>query len=201
MADTKLRVKNEEFKAGGKARLGGCLATREGSTPTLSPILRYEQLIKSRRSVLTHRESIVREGLRKKFPATPLPKGKPFFTMPKSTPREYQMFMDNFRTTHINFWNKTHPLYPSMPELPAVLGKIIRFGTGHHKPKDPEKRAGDSSTPSYGEEIDRLRGNRVVEQLKKRQKTLQAFFSQPQAQGGGGRRGTRVRRSSLGLRS
>ena len=56
-------------------------------------------------------------------------------------PLEHEVFMENFRTAHLNFGKQCHPVYPDLPEVPPVIQKNLRCNWGHHKPKDPEKRA------------------------------------------------------------
>ena len=44
--------------------------------------------------------------------------------MPATRPLERQVFMENFRTAPLNFWKQCHPVYPNLPEVPAVIKKF-----------------------------------------------------------------------------
>ena len=97
-------------------------------------------------------------------------------------PLEHQVFMENFRTAHLNFWKQCHPVYPGLPEVPAVIKKILRCNWGHHKPKDPEKRAGGGGSKlcPTAPKIERLRFNKEHkkdQEVAKRRRTLTGLFS------------------------
>ena len=69
--------------------------------------------------------------------------------MPATRPLERQVFVENLRTAHLNFWKQCHPVCPDLPEVLAVIKKILRCNWIHPKPKDPEKRAGGFKTVQH----------------------------------------------------
>ena len=92
---------------------------------------------------------------------------------------ERQVFMENFRTARLNFSKKCHPVYLDLPEVPAVIKKILRCNWDHHKPKDPEKRGG-SKLCTTAPEIDRLwfnKEHKKDQEAAKRRHTLTGLFS------------------------
>ena len=66
------------------------------------------------------------------------------FKMLATQPLERQVFMENFRTAHLNFWKQCHPVYPDLPEVPAVIKKIPCCNWVTTNPRIQKKRVGGS---------------------------------------------------------
>ena len=127
----------------------------------------------------TAREKAFMHQARAYFPVSVQPDK---LKMLATRPLERQVFMESFRTAQLNFWKQCHPLYLDLLEVPAVIKKILRRNWGHHKPKDPEKRAGGGSKLcTTAPEIEHLRFNKERRRLQKDDAHLQVFFQLHQA--------------------
>ena len=149
-----------------------------GGTVSASLVLRYQAAVKYRLPAMHRRGEALTDQAKAHWPVCKPPDPLPL-TLPGCRPPERKVYIENFSSHHLDFWRKVHPQHPTWPDLPPILGKILRFGKGHHRAPDMEKRAGGSVAPTTQPEIECLRANRLLrldEQERKKQRTLASFF-------------------------
>ena len=152
-----INIKAEAQKSACSKDYGVVPSKREGAQHYLATI---------KRSLLDlhKRERVFLDQLTKHFAQSEPPK----FPLCKCGPRQQEVYQQQFRTAHVNFWNQ-NPDYPPLPaRAPTVLEQILKVGKGKHIPKDTEDK----------EETERLQQNKAREKRKETEKVASQSATQ-----------------------
>ena len=106
------------------------------------------------------------------------------FRVRKCGPHQQEVYQQEFRTAHLNFWKEEKPSYPPfLPRAPLVVKQILKVGKGKHIPKDME--GGGFPQACGEEETQNLRQTKAWKKWKEA-KRVETFRDLGGLGGGGG---------------
>ena len=136
--------------------------------PEAPEISKYLDAIRRRLKELHKREEVFLAQAEAHFPHS----DPPPFTLRKCGERQREVYQKEFRTAHLNFWEKKKPQYPRLPDdTPPVIRKILRVSEGKHRPKDMEGGAFiDSAVPEESERLRKAKAQKLWKDAEKKSK-------------------------------